>query len=106
MVKNLDLVWAVPGADLSAASGKREIDVLGLSRESVAVADVKTSAGGFSDADVLEAATVATQLKADRLVLATLDDWDSTRKRDVETRATSATSSAVAVIGLRDLAQT
>jgi hypothetical protein len=101
------LVWSVPGANLSHDSGtKREIDVLGLSSDAVIVAEVKNSAGGFTDPVATSTAQLATDLGATHVVLAAMDDWGSVQRHEIEEAARRHTTAAITTIGLRELVQT
>lgn len=103
MRDNLEVIWSVPGADLMSAAGtNREIDVLAISRSEVLISEVKSSVGGFPDPVVLSAAQLASDLKADHLVLAALDDWTADRKAEVAALAIGH-GPRMTVIGLEDL---
>jgi hypothetical protein len=80
---------------------KREIDVLGLSKTEVAVAEVKNSTSGFSDEAVSDAAALAVRLGADHLVLAATDNWEVARKDDVRSLAQQQVK--VTVIGFGEM---
>jgi hypothetical protein len=104
MHSNLDIVWSVPGADLRNAEGSgREIDVLAISRQEVAVAEVKMASAGFSDTVVLDTAELARSLQADHLVLAAIDDWNPDDREAVRKAATGQFQKKVTVVGLTDL---
>lgn len=75
MHKELSVLWSVPGADVTPTQGSgREIDVLGVSRDEISVAEVKNSCGAFTDPVVSDTAELARALGADHLVLAAVDD--------------------------------
>jgi hypothetical protein len=105
MIAQLGMLWSVPGADLTPAQGSgREIDVLGVSREEVAVAEVKNSTSGFSDPVVVDTAALARNLKVDHLVLAAIDDWNPNRRKEVQELAAARFGKVVTILGLADLA--
>ena len=70
------VVWSVPGANLLGTDGAmREVDVLGLSHDKLFVAEVKTRSAEFTRPFTKNLATLARDVNADVLVLASLDDW-------------------------------
>jgi hypothetical protein len=101
---SLGAVWSVPGADVvSATHGRREVDVLALSRSEVIVSEVKSSAAGMTPDAVREAALLASQLGADRLVLAVVGSWPETERPPVPTVASHGPV-AVTMVDLDQLA--
>jgi hypothetical protein len=106
MHENLDLVWSVPGAELvSTADLHREVDVIGISRSELIVAEVKNASSAFNRGVIVDSAKLAVALNADRLVLASLDDWSAGRK-DLASRIATRYLPNVTVIGLSDVIQT
>ena len=98
------VTYGVPGAnvDRSDGSAHREVDVLGVSHESVVVAEVKNAVTGFDDESVKSSAKLARDLAADKLVLATMTDWPAPDKDRVQQTA-RAIFPETSVIGLTDL---
>jgi hypothetical protein len=97
------VVWAVPGADVLPAGGrKREVDVLAMSRAEFIVGEVKASSRSFDLPVVRDIARLAKDLGADRLVLASGDDWDP-GARDAAMEAASKMGLAVTTVSGSEL---
>jgi hypothetical protein len=77
-MRELGLVWAIAGAVVTHEDGtSREVDLLGVSHEALAVGEAKGSSRQMTDEGVRDAAALAQRLGADMLVLAADDDWAS-----------------------------
>jgi hypothetical protein len=98
------VVWSVPGADLAGpTNARREIDVLGISRTELIVAEVKNRSSGFGGNAVRDAAVLATALRAGRLILACLDVWEQALRNDAHIQARRSFQGEIDMLDSRQL---
>lgn len=101
---NRGLVWSFPGANLLGQSpSQREVDVIGVSRVEVVIAEVKDRSTGFDEVTVREFSQLGAAVRAGRLLFASLDVWGDSDQQRTRDRAAASFKGTVETIDARQL---
>jgi len=70
-------LWVIPGASLDKEMGSvaREVDLLGLSRDRLVMGEAKARRNAFTESEVADVRSLAEDIGAQTVVLATMDRW-------------------------------